>query len=175
MDSGSQKRNDLFVGLFSSNYSRIMSFIYTLVPNASDADDIMQEAAKVMWEKFDQFEIGTNFVSWAVTIAKYQVLSYRQKYNAKVPLNSHLIETLSEESKSPLARENERLDALRNCVKKLNPKDKKLVFYRFEKRVTAQVLSKQIGVAMNTIYRNESRVLALLLNCVRKTLEIGEI
>lgn len=167
-----QKRNDLFVELFSCNYGRIMSFIYMLVPNASDAEDIMQETAKVLWEKFDEFEIGTNFVSWAITIAKYQVLSYRSRYNAKVALNSHLIETLSEEAKIPLVGGHARLDALRDCIQKLNQKDRKLIQCRFEERMTAKALSKQIGVAMNTIYRNESRILELLMNCVRNALGV---
>lgn len=170
MSSENQKRNDLFMELFSSNYGRIMSFIYTLVPNASDAEDIMQETAKVLWEKFDEFVIGTNFVSWAVTIAKYQVLSYRSRYNTKISLNSHLIETLSEEAKAPLDGGHARLDALRQCIQKLNQNDRKFIQCRFEKRMTAKVLSKQIGVAMNTIYRNESRILAVLMNCVSKAL-----
>lgn len=169
-----QKRNDLFVQLFSSNHSRIMSFIYTLVPNVSDAEDIMQETAKVLWEKFDDFEIGTNFVSWAVTVAKYQVLSYRQRYNTKIPFNSRLLETLSEESKTPLAGDHARLEALRNCVTTLPEKDQKLIRCRFEKRMTAKMLSKQIGVAMNTIYRNESRIFALLMDCVRNRLGTNE-
>lgn len=175
MGSDYQTRNDLFVELFSINCSWVMSFIYTLIPNVSDAEDIMQETAKIAWEKFDEFEIGTNFVSWAVTIAKYQVLSYRARYNAKVPLSSHLIETLSEEAKDPASGDHARLDALRHCVQQLNPKDQKLIRCRFEKRMTAKMLSKQIGVAMNTIYRNESRILALLMNCVRKTLGLSEI
>jgi RNA polymerase sigma-70 factor (ECF subfamily) len=167
-----QKRNDLFMELFSCNYSRIMSFIYTLVPNASDAEDIMQETANVLWEKFVGYESGTNFVSWAITIAKYRVLSYRSRYNAKVSLNSHLIETLSEEAKTPQSGGHARLDALRHCIQQLNDKDRKLIQNRFEKRMTAKVLSQQIGVAMNTIYRNESRILALLMNCVSKALGV---
>lgn len=175
MDPDRQKNNDLFVELFSSNYSRILSFIYTLVPCAQDADDIMQETAKVLWEKFSQFEVGSNFVSWAVTIAKYQVLSHRKRYNTRVQFNSTLIEMLSKEPQTPISGDHDRLDALRKCIHKLNPKDLNLIHCRFDKRMTAQMLSNQIGVAMNTIYRNESRILTLLLNCVRRTLGTNEI
>jgi len=152
-----------------------MSFIYTLVPNSSDADDIMQETARVMWEKIDDFEVGTNFVAWALTIAKYQVLSYRKRYHSKVPFNLDLIETLSQEAEDTPLQNHHRLDALRRCLQKLDQKDRKLIFYRFEKRFTAKMLSKQIGVAMNTIYRNESRILHSLLNCVQKTLRTTEL
>jgi RNA polymerase sigma-70 factor (ECF subfamily) len=152
-----------------------MSFIYTLVPCAADAEDIMQETAKVLWEKFSEFQVGSSFVSWAVTIAKYQVLSYRRKYNTKVQFNSHLIDLLSKEFQAPESSHPERLDALRNCVKKLNQKDQHFIYLRFAKQMTARMLSSQIGVAMNTIYRNESRILKILLNCVKQSLGICEI
>ena len=126
-------------------------------------------------EKFDQFQPGTNFVSWAVTIAKFQVLKYRKKFNPKVPLSSEIIDTLSDDYNGPLDKEDEQLDALRHCMKKLNGKDYNLIKSRFEHKKTARELSQQIGVAMNTIYRNESRVLALLQNCVYKTLGIKEL
>jgi len=173
MEPDVKKKNELFVELFSSNYSRIMSFIYTLVPCTWDAEDIMQDTAKVLWEKFEQFQVGSNFVSWAMTIAKFQVLSHRKKYNIKVQFNSDLIEILSDESQTPLPGERERLNALRNCITKLNSKDQELLRCRFEKQMTAKMLSGQIGVAMNTIYRNESRILTLLFNCVRKTLGLS--
>ncbi len=175
MDLDSKKKNEFFAEMFSLNYRHIMSFIYTLVPNSSDADDIMQETARVMWEKIDDFEVGTNFVAWALTIAKYQVLSYRKKYHSKVSFNLDLIETLSQEAEDPPLQNHHRLDALRRCLQKLDQKDRKLIFYRFEKRFTAKMLSKQIGVAMNTIYRNESRILHRLLNCVQKTLRTTEL
>lgn len=175
MDLDSKNKNEFFAEMFSLNYRHIMSFIYTLVPNSSDADDIMQETARVMWEKIDDFEVGTNFVAWALTIAKYQVLSYRKKYHSKVPFNLDLIETLSQEAEDPPLQNHHRLDALRRCLQKLDQKDRKLIFYRFEKRFTAKMLSKQIGVAMNTIYRNESRILHRLLNCVQKTLRTTEL
>lgn len=175
MISPQVERNETFIELFSANHNRIRSFILTLVPNTSDADDIMQDTSRLMWENFERFEIGTNFLSWAFTIAKYQILSYRNKHHLKVPLSLELVDLLAEESVQPLAKESERLDALRGCLKKLNKKDFNLLESRFFRRKTARELSKQMGVAMNTVYRNESRILSLLMKCIHKTLEVREL
>ena len=164
-----------FVELYSSNYSRIKYTILSLVPNVNEADDIMQETSRVMWEKFDQFEVGTNFVAWAVTIARYQVMSYRMKYNSRVSLSPDIIDMLVEESSNQMADEQQRIMALRNCLEKLEEKDLKLIKNRFEHNKTAKVLSKENGVAMNTIYRHESRILSLLFSCIRRTIGLGEI
>ncbi len=172
---GTNEGNVAFLELFTSNYSRIRAYIFALVPNSSDADDIFQETSKILWEKFEKFEIGTNFCAWAITIAKLQVLKYRSKYNTKVQLSSDMIELLSKESFKLLDNESDRLDALRSCLKKLKDKDQLLINYRFVQKKTARELSMLIGVAMNTIYRNESRILSLLMKCICRKLEISEI
>ena len=164
-----------FVELYSSNYNRIKHTILTLVPNVNEAEDIMQETSRVMWEKFDQFEIGTNFAAWAITIARFQILKYRSKYNSKVTLDSDIIDKLIEDSKKPLAEDDQRIDALRKCLNKLDIKDQNLIKSRFELKKTAKELSKENGVAMNTIYRHESRILSLLFGCIRRTIGLGEI
>jgi len=63
-----------FLALLVPNQMRIQAFILTLVPNVADAEDIYQETVYVMWDKISTFEIGTDFVAWAVTIAKFKIL-----------------------------------------------------------------------------------------------------
>ena len=124
---------------------------------------------------FDQFEIGTNFVAWAVTIARFQVLKYRREFNSKIELNSDILALMVEDASNPIEKEDLRMDALRACLSKLEDKDSKLIKARFEQKKTARELSKENGVAMNTIYRNESRIFSLLFGCIRRAVGLGEI
>ncbi len=175
MKKETNEHNNAFVELYSSNFIRIRAFILSLVPNVNEADDILQETSKIMWQKFDQYQPGTNFCSWAVTIAKYEILKYRRDHHSRVPFGSDIIEILAEECQGPVFQDDERLDALRGCLKKLNPKDQHFIQFRFEHKKTARELSKQIGVAMNTIYRNELRILHHLQRCINKTLGVTQI
>ena len=58
-----EKRNKdtQFLDLLMRNQKRIYNFILLLVPNYSDADDLMQETVSVMWSKFDSYEPGYSF------------------------------------------------------------------------------------------------------------------
>jgi len=67
------------VRLFLANQRRILSYVAVLVPNFATAEDIVQESAAVMWEKFDQFTPGTDFTAWAIRIAKFKVLEHRRR------------------------------------------------------------------------------------------------
>lgn len=52
-----------FLRLFVKSRTQILTFMLTLVPNCADAEDIMQNTAAIMWRKFHEFKLGTNFVS----------------------------------------------------------------------------------------------------------------
>ena len=81
MTSDEEKRKQLMT-LMTQNQRRIYSYIYTLVPSRSDADDLLQEASLVICEKFDEFQPGTDFVAWACQISYWRVRYFRQKFCA---------------------------------------------------------------------------------------------
>ena len=72
-------KEEQFMRLFLQSERRILGFILSLVPNLSDAEDLMQETCSIMWSKIDQFEPGTDFTAWGISIARYRVLTYRRK------------------------------------------------------------------------------------------------
>ena len=117
-----------FITLFAANSSRINSFIFCMVPNESDAEDILQETTITMWEKYDTYQQGTDFVAWAVTIAKYKILEFRRKNKAKNLLLDDAVLTLLEEDSRNLFDDTEqRTRALRQCVQKLPKKDRDFI------------------------------------------------
>ncbi len=42
-------------------------------------DDVLQDTLAVMWKKFDNFKIGTDFVAWGKTIARYKIMNHLKK------------------------------------------------------------------------------------------------
>ena len=54
-----------FIGLFAQHHSDILAYIYKLVHDRHDADDLFQRTSIVLWSKFDSFEPSSNFLAWA--------------------------------------------------------------------------------------------------------------
>ena len=79
------ERHEEFMRLFLSCQPRIFAFIRSLVFSRADADDVLQETALVLWEKFARFEPGTRFDRWAFRIAHFQVMYHRQKKRVEHP------------------------------------------------------------------------------------------
>jgi len=65
--------------LFLASERRIHGFLLVLVPHWADVDDLLQDTAAVLWRKFDEFEPDCDFIAWALSIARFQVLNYRKK------------------------------------------------------------------------------------------------
>lgn len=73
-----------FGRLFVQHQSRIYGFIRSLVVHRADAEDLLQETASVLWRKFDEFRPGSNFLAWALQVARFQVMYFRQRQKRDV-------------------------------------------------------------------------------------------
>ena len=116
----SDRRNEEFVRLFVENQRRVHAFIATLLPNLSDAEDVLQETSVTAWRKFDDFRSGTDFVRWACTIARLEVLKFRrQQKSGRLLFNDALVEGLADHQMSQSDRWDNWSQALADCLAKL--------------------------------------------------------
>ncbi|HOK96220.1 MAG TPA: sigma-70 family RNA polymerase sigma factor, partial [Anaerohalosphaeraceae bacterium] len=79
-------KSEQFLSLFAKNQKRIYGFITVLVPQAVDADDLMQETMLVMWRRFNEFKMGTDFAAWGISVARRIVLKFYSERKNKALL-----------------------------------------------------------------------------------------
>ena len=121
--SSDQARNEQFVSLFVRNQWALFSYIFSLLPKWSDAEDMFQQTSMILWRKFDQFDQEdpqSDFVRWACRIARYEVLNHMKKNRRDRHVFSDvLFDLLAEEGMSEIGQlENERR-ALAGCLDQL--------------------------------------------------------
>src|SRR5678815_1019736 len=84
------------MALMTRHQRQIFSYVYVLVPNRSDAEDLLQETSLVICEKFNEFREGTDFVAWACQIAYWRVRYSRQKYaRSKVVFDQEIVDVVA--------------------------------------------------------------------------------
>jgi RNA polymerase sigma-70 factor (ECF subfamily) len=66
--------------------------------------------------------------------------------------------------------EDHRMEALRNCLKKLSYQDQQLLVMRYEVDATLKSISQRIEQSINTIYNRLYRIRIALMNCVTRTI-----
>jgi len=157
-----------FTNLLTANHGRIFGAIYSLVLNRADAEDLYQQTALVLWKKFDQFELGSDFGSWALKVARLTVYNFiRTKGRGRVFFSETLLETIleSQEAQAPqeiLARR----DALQKCLQKLTPVDAKLVSRCYDGQSKIKEVAADEGRSINALYLTLHRIRKTLFRCI---------
>lgn len=165
-----------FLRLFFANQASIFSYIFTILPDWSDAEDVLQETSIVLWRNFGEFQPDTNFRAWACKTAFYQVLSFRKRHKKiPLPLSQETIEALSEESNELSDVLDDRLRALRTCVKKLKARDQDLLHRFYGVSTPTKVLAEQLGRPIGTITKSLTRIRRALLDCVERSIITEEV
>lgn len=167
-ENESRKR---LVALMTRHQRQIFSYIYTLVPDRHDADDLLQETSVVICDKFHEFEPGTDFVAWACQIAWWRVRYARQKFaRSKVVFDEEILEAVSRTASTMRLELDERHEALGQCLQKLAPRDRELVLTRYEPGCGVAEAAQRTGRSMEAAYKALNRLRKLLHDCVTHTL-----
>jgi RNA polymerase sigma-70 factor, ECF subfamily len=160
-----------FARLFSRNARRIYGFIMTLVFNHHDAEEVFQNTNVVMWNKFADFQPGSNFFAWASRIAYYEVLSLMKQQRRSRTFSDEALELLANEAVALSDRSTERYEALEECLSRLDPPDRELLQERYYyQRPPKQIASSQ-SKSVHAIYRALSRIHNVLLSCVQRSMK----
>src|SRR6185503_150935 len=84
-------RHENFLRLFTGVQPALRRFVVAHLPNRQEVEDILQEAALILWRKFDQFERGKSFTAWALGVARNEILRARHSGLRKHPVLSDAI------------------------------------------------------------------------------------
>ncbi|HYF35363.1 MAG TPA: sigma-70 family RNA polymerase sigma factor [Prosthecobacter sp.] len=164
-------RHHRFLRLFTGEEPAVRAYVRRLVPVRADADDVMQEVAVVLWDKFDNFAAGGDFRAWAFGIARYEVLAWlRDKGRDRLVLDEEVVQKLAEETAADephLARQREALEA---CVAKLDPPQRDLLMEAYQPQASIQAVASRSGRTVNGFYQWLHRIRRLLLDCIRREL-----
>lgn len=165
------EKEEQFVKLLLRSEREIFRFILTLVPHLADAEDLLQETCSIMWRKLDEFEPGTNFTAWGISIARYRVLNYRRRMGrSRVVFNEELMTRISESADRLANQSDARIATLYECISKLRDKDRELIHLRYFSENSTKKAAERLGRSVESVYKSMSRIHDALLQCVRRSL-----
>ena len=164
-------RNERFFRLFMSNQSRIYAYILMLVHNHNDAEDLLQETASILWEKFDEYIPEKSFAAWAVGIARNKIYNFiRDNSRTRIQFHEDIIDKIAAHGGNTVDKKLERVEAIKKCMAKLNEDDRRLILIRYERNITIKKLAELIGRSPAGLYKTMGRIHYMLLQCVRRVL-----
>lgn len=165
--NSNQEATQRFLALFMQNQKRIYAYILYHVPNMSDAEDLLQEAVTVMLSRFDEYQEGTNFLAWGITIARNKIYAYhRLNKRYKLMFDDADLEMIGQRAIDKIGYIEEQSMALRSCLKKLSSKQQGYLRLRYEFDMTFRDIAKQFSVSMQAAAKTITRIQVTLLKCI---------
>lgn len=165
-----QEREAHIVALLTGIQTALLLYVRSLLPGDPGAKDVAQQANATLWQKRDDFALGTNFKAWAFSVARYEVLNYRKRQarDARLVFSEELEETFAEELSARDDGAEQQHQALKRCLEKLRPQDRELLMHRYAKAGTLCEFAAQAGRSVGGLKVTLHRLRNALLECMQR-------
>ena len=167
--SESGKSRDQFVPLFLAHQRGIYQYLLALVGRPQDAEDLLQETSVTLWEKFDDFEPGSNFYAWARKVAYNKVLNFRQlRRHSDQLLDPDVLDVIASQAGTDENRWTVFHKALQVCLSKLRDLDRALIQRRYRPDYDRQKVAEELSRPPNSVSKSLARIRRTLMECVHR-------
>ena len=147
--------------------SDLFRYVAALVPNIGDAEDIVQQTAIALWEKFEAYDPEKPFTPWACRFAlnkTKQWLERRQRWQAL--LEGGLAEELAQRREELRPEIETRLKHLEGCLSKLPEEQRSIVEGYYYRRDGVEKLAEQSDRTVAATYKTLQRIREALQLCM---------
>jgi RNA polymerase sigma-70 factor (ECF subfamily) len=156
-----------FLSLFLRSEKEIFRYVAALVPNVADAEDIVQQTAVALWEKFDAYDATRPFTPWACRFAlnkARQWIERRQRWQLLLERGiAEELEARRQELRPELER---RLVHLEKCLSTLPDEQRVLVEGYYYHRTSVEDLAQHSGRTVAGTYKALQRIRHSLQFCI---------
>jgi RNA polymerase sigma-70 factor, ECF subfamily len=165
----------LFVALLARHERSLSGYILSLVPNWTDADDLLQETKLRLWEQFRVYDSSKDFGVWARTIAHYQVLTYRKRsHRQSARFTSTCVELVAAEAAAVATEADTRHRLLAECLAALSDASRKVLAFCYSDNLSIKDAAVKLGRSVRGLQRAVANLRRTLQQCVEDRLHQEE-
>ncbi len=165
-----------FLELVETHTLRLRAAVRSLGIDQSTADDILQDALLVAWNRFDIELHGAAFPAWVVGIARRLVLNHRRRgarrWNLLQNQVAGFLAARRPETPSLLQKmaTSEQLEAVRECMETMDEESRLVLEQRYFRGLSPTEIAEINGTNSNMVRQQLHRVRQRMARCVRTKL-----
>jgi RNA polymerase sigma-70 factor (ECF subfamily) len=157
--------------LWTESQPVVASYIFALLPNFHQAEDVVQEVAVILVKRFSEYDQTLPFLPWAMGIAKNKVLNARRN----VATDRHLLfdETSADHLLATICQD-ESADwrgalrhALQQCLNKQRGRILDVLRLRYASDLKPAEIAEQMGLTSGAVRALLHRGRTALRTCIR--------
>ena len=166
--------NTAFIRLFAPVQNQLLMYIRSLLPNFSEADDLLQEVAATAWNKFGDFdESKGEFKSWLFGMARNKVMHSKRRFARTQNLLNEVQMQISEDYFKDMSNtaNDERQDALHSCINKLSLDQQILLKKRYNEKLKSYELAELLKRTAEQVRIQLYRLRKVLKTCINEQVQ----
>lgn len=162
--------NNEFIKEYAAIEASLQRFVVSQVPNLSDAEDLVQEVASVLWRKFSDYDPEkAQFNTWAFGVAKFAILNHRRSFmRNKLIFDEELMDKVASYSQITNEADNLKKDALKECLKDMSENKREILVLHYFKKQSCDIIAKKVSRKVSAIYTELHRLRHVLRACIDK-------
>lgn len=150
----------------------VTSFIYGLVRNRHDAEDLLQDVAGEAFSNFSRYDPERSFVAWATTIARHRVTDHFRRSNTRCELfDESTLSALAEAHERMAPTEGDRRLALDRCMKTLGERSRRVIVMRYNESIGVGEIADRMQTSTATVSTMLYKARKALAECIRRKVE----
>jgi RNA polymerase sigma-70 factor (ECF subfamily) len=156
-----------FLRRFTQAQPALRRYVLAHVPDFHQAEDVLQEAAVVLWGRRAEFDPARSFEAWAFGIARNKLLSSKRGVAVRREvLTPQLSERVAAKLGELAPQFEQRRGRLRDCVRKLAERARLVVEQRYDQGLSTQAIAESTGDSVNAVRILLCRVRRTLARCL---------
>lgn len=165
-----------FAQLLTQSQRRLFGFIYSLVPDYTQANDILQETNLALCKSADKYDPAKNFTAWAYKVARFQLMAHMKKYKRnRLVFDEELLDLVAEDAEEDAERLEDMRKVLNICLSKLPEKQRSLIASRYEGNASIKSVAEAFQRSEGAITQSLFRIRSALMKCVEEEMKKIEV
>lgn len=148
---------------------RLYGFIVKRLADRDQSLEVLQRTNLVICQKAAHYRPGTSFEAWTFTIARFQLMAWRKTLSRnRLVFSDTVYEQIDGQRQRSEVDDDERLDALKDCVKQLSVDESKLLKQRYQEDMPLATIASTMNMSLDAIGMRLSRVRKKLGACIKR-------
>lgn len=167
---------DDFIQELTVAQTSLRAYILASLGRVSDVPDVLQRTNLALWKNAANFRPGSKFMPWAITIAKFEILSHcrdksRDRHVFPEDIAVLMLETAREVCPDPIDRH----AALHDCLEKLSSRHHAMLQLRYFEGKSISQIAATLKRTENAIKCAFVRVRRTLQDCIEARLKSSSV
>ncbi len=166
MDARTQEQ---FIRHWTAAQSTIAAYVRGLIPDRQQAEDLLQDIAVQLMNKFDGYDPSRPFVAWALGFAKFAVMnSKRTRARSFITYQPDILDAVTEVYEERLPDYEHKKAALNQCLELVKGRNRRMLVMRYWNDMKPKAIAKKMGMRSGAVRVALSRTRNALLKCIKQ-------